>query len=203
MAVKILRETHEASESIQRILELYGGHNPYGEPNFRAIWSESRLDWVCGKWTDTDESGEVILREVFEARYVPKYWVIKNRWVIERWQATTLSPAEWFRLTQPAEDFIEEGNLPQLGPYPSRGRYQLACIVQDSRQNFIPLTIDVVEEIVLKWEKQRREQVSQAAAVQADKDAHAAVEAAKDAREMDFLNSLAPEYGSGAVFQTR
>lgn len=203
MAVKILRETHEAPESIQRILETYGGRNPYGEPNFRAVWSESRLDWVCGKWTDTDESGEVVLREVFEARYVPKYWVIKNRWVIERWYAPDCSPKEWRRRTQPPEDFVNEGNLAQLGPYPSRGTYRLACIVQGSGQNFVQLTHDVVEEIVLKWEKQRRERLSLAAAVQADKDAHAAAEAAKDAKDVDLLNSLAPEYGSSAVFQTR
>jgi hypothetical protein len=201
--IQILRETHEAPEAIHRILESYGGHNRFDEPNFRAVWSESRLDRVCGKWTDTDESGEVVLREVIEARYVPKYWVIKNRWVIERWYPQILSPAEWYRKTQPAEAFHEEGNLAQLGPYPSRGEYRLASVVQNSDQSFVQLTIDVVEEIIWKWGKQRREQISKEAAVQADKDAHAAIEAAKDAREMDFLNSLAPEYGSSAVFQTR
>jgi hypothetical protein len=196
-------ESYATPAWAEEYLTRLGGLNPYGEPNFRAIWSENRLDWICGKWTDTDESGEIVLREVIEARFVPKYWVIKDRWLIEQWYPQTLSLEEWNRITRPPDDYFAEGNMLQLGPYCPNGQYRLACVVQDSRQNFIQLTMDVVTEFFWKREKQRREQLSLAAAVQADKDAHAAVEAAKDAKDMELLNSLAPEYGSSAVFQTR
>ncbi len=201
--IKVLREVHEAPESVQEILESYGGCNPYGEPNFRAIWSESRLDWICGKWTEYDDTTGEVLREVIEERHVPKYWVISNRWVIEKWYPPECSPEQWNQRTRPPEDFFKEGNKLQLGPYPARGSYKLAGIVETPDREFLQLTPAVVRQFCWKWEKQRREQLSLAAAIAADKAAHAAVEAAKDARDMDFLNSLASEYGSSAVFQTR
>lgn len=200
----MLRETHEVPEHIQELLTRLGGKNRFGGPNFRAVWSECRLDWICGKWTDTDESGETVIREVIEERYVPKYWVIQNKWIIERWYPPEHdgSPEQWFRKTRPAEQFYEEGNVAQLGPYPSQGSYKLASIVQDSGQNFVQITSDVVREVVFRWEKQRSEQMSAQEAAQKDKDAHAAAEVKKDARDMDFLNGLAPAfYGAPTTFQ--
>ena len=48
-----------------RALALAGGRNRFGEPNYRAVWGWSRLDWIGGKWEDRDASGSLI-REVVE-----------------------------------------------------------------------------------------------------------------------------------------
>jgi hypothetical protein len=81
--IRVIRETREAPADVARELALAGGFNPYGEPNYRAVWGWSRLDWIGGKWEDRDAAGN-LLREVVELRREPKY-VPHDRWHIERW----------------------------------------------------------------------------------------------------------------------
>src|ERR1019366_7496654 len=60
---QILRETHDTPAEVARELALAGGLNRFGEPNYRAVWGWSRLDWIAGKWEDRDAGG-ALLREV-------------------------------------------------------------------------------------------------------------------------------------------
>ena len=200
----ITRETHEAPASVQRVLELFGGHNRFGEANFRAVWSENRLDWVAGKWVDTDPVTGEVLREVFEARYVPKYWPLQNRWIIERWYPPEHfgSPQRWYEVTKPAKDYHEHGNLAKLGPYPHRGRYQDASIIQDGGGEFVPLTVTLAEEVVWLFEKKRREKVSLAQAELRYKAELAENERKQRERNLAYLDSFSPAYyGAPTTFQ--
>ncbi len=51
------RRTHDAPADVARELALAGGCNRFGEPNYRAVWGWSRLDWIGGKWEDRDQTG--------------------------------------------------------------------------------------------------------------------------------------------------
>ena len=70
--ILVLRETHDPPETVARVLELAGGRNRLGEPNYRAVWGWNRLAWIGGKFEDRDEHG-ALLRERVELRREPKY----------------------------------------------------------------------------------------------------------------------------------
>jgi hypothetical protein len=136
--IRVLRETHEAPAAVARELELAGGRNRFGEPNYRAVWGWSRLDWIGGKWEDRDPATGTLLREVVELRREPKY-VLHNRWHIERWMPPESygSPETWHAQTLE----IENGrNIPALGPYPSRGDYEHCFTLEGPGGEFIQLT---------------------------------------------------------------
>jgi hypothetical protein len=133
----VLRETHETPTDVARELALAGGCNRFGEPNYRAVWGWSRLDWIGGKWEDRDDGGK-LLREVVEVRREPKY-VPHNRWHIERWVPAESygSPEQWRAETIE----IQNGrNIPALGPYPSRGEYEHCFTLEGPRGDFVQLT---------------------------------------------------------------
>jgi len=93
--IRVVRETYETPADVARELALAGGGNRFGEPNYRAVWGWSRLDWIGGKWEDRDDGGK-LLREVMEVRLEPKY-APHNRWHIERWVPAESygSPEQW------------------------------------------------------------------------------------------------------------
>ena len=135
--IRILRETYEAPVGVARELALAGGCNWFGEPNYRAVWGWSRLDWIGGKWEDRDDSGALV-REVIQLRREPKY-TPHNRWHIERWMPPESygSPAQWHAQTLE----IESGrNIPALGPYPSRGDYEHCFTLEGPNGEFVQLT---------------------------------------------------------------
>jgi hypothetical protein len=135
--IHILRETHDAPAEVARELLLAGGCNRFGEPNYRAVWGWSRLDWIGGKWEDRDAEG-TLLREVAELRREPKY-APHNRWHIERWLPPESygSPEQWHAETIE----IENGRaIPALGPYPSRGDYEHCFTLAGPRGEFVQLT---------------------------------------------------------------
>jgi hypothetical protein len=142
--ISILRETHDTSGSVVRVLELAGGNNRFGEPNYRAIWGWNRLAWIGGKFEDRDEHG-ALLRERIELRKEPKYPAV-NRWHIERWVPPEAygSPRQWYSQT------IERAgaqSVPALGPYPSRGEYEHCFTLETPRGEFLQLTITLAEHI--------------------------------------------------------
>jgi hypothetical protein len=141
--IAVGRETHEAPECMQRLLELAGGTNPFGLPMYRFVWGWNRVEWIGGRWTDRDENTGCVLREVIQLRQRPKYTTPvfnENRWYIERWY-----PAEWYgprRLWVSKTIEIEDGrNIPALGPYPSRGDYEHFYTLESPRGAFRQLTI--------------------------------------------------------------
>ena len=88
--------THRAPPSVARRLEIAGGVNRFGRPNYRAVWGWSRLGWIGGKWEDRGAAGELV-RETVALRRVPKY-TPHDRWHLERWVAPEAygSPREWY-----------------------------------------------------------------------------------------------------------
>jgi hypothetical protein len=150
--ISILRETHETPESVARRLALAGGRNPFGQPNYRAVWGWNRLAWIGGKFEDRDEHG-VLLRERFELRREPKYPAV-NRWHIERWvpAETYGSPRQWYLQTV---ELAGGKSVPALGPYPSRGEYEHCFTLETPRGDFVQLTPTVAEHVARGIESSR------------------------------------------------
>jgi hypothetical protein len=142
--IQVIRETHEAPQSVQQRLRIAGGNNRFGEPNYRAVWGWSRLGWVGGKWEDRNAAGE-LLRETIELRHVPKY-APHDRWHIERWLPPEAygSAREWYAQTMERAD---GQSVPALGPYPGRGEYEHCFTLEDAHGGFIQLTATAAEYI--------------------------------------------------------
>lgn len=150
--IQIVRETHDAPADVARELALAGGCNTYGEPNYRAVWGWSRLDWIGGKWEDRDAAGNLV-REVVELRREPKY-LPHDRWHIERWMPAESygSPTEWRAQTL---EIANGRSVPALGPYPSRGDYEHCFTLEGPRGEFVQLTPAVARHIARAIETSR------------------------------------------------
>ena len=116
---------------VNPLLERIGGKNPYGQPNYRIVWSEDRMEWRF------DE-------------HKRKYGDGRDRWVLEKWVAPQEygSRQEWEACVEPVT------YLPILGPYPENGDYE-HCFTFEVTVNpgeeptFMPLAEGVVE-VLLK-----------------------------------------------------
>jgi hypothetical protein len=111
---------------VNETLLRFGGMNIYGEPFFRCVWSGNRTEIVLGEWHDYDQKAVDVddegrrtvnapTRVVYEARRVVKYPTWPERFIVEEWQ-----PPHAYG---PPETWPET-----LGPYPSRGDYELAKV---------------------------------------------------------------------------
>ena len=114
------------------------GLNPYGEPLYRIVFTESRRHLVGGCWPD----GEV------GYHWVPTYRQIKAFWVLERWKSCLefagMSQKQWDRtMIDPVSGWL------LLGPYPSRGEYDLAYEFD------APPTVGLVEKLAGALERGR------------------------------------------------
>lgn len=87
------------------------GLNPYSEPLYRIVYSDSVRHLVGGEWPDGSRS----------YHWQKKYSQL-HAWVLEKWQAPDCSPAIWDSRIDPLSGF------PVLGPYPARGYYELAFV---------------------------------------------------------------------------
>jgi len=149
--IRIGNESHEAPETVARVLRLAGGVNRFGEANYRAVWGWNRLAWIGGKFEERDAATGALLREVVELRREPKYPQV-NRWHIERWLPPEAygSPRAWYAQT------MERANgesVAALGPYPVRGDYEHCFTLEGPRGEFIQLTATVAERIAraMEW----------------------------------------------------
>jgi hypothetical protein len=151
--IQIIREQYEAPGDVARELTLAGGCNRFGEPNYRAVWGWSRLDWIGGKWEDRDPVSGALIREVVQLRREPKY-TPHDRWHIERWMPPESfgSPAEWQSQTT---EIVNGRNVPALGPYPARGEYEHCFTVEGPGGEFIQLTPAVARHIARALETSR------------------------------------------------
>lgn len=130
---------------MQEFCARTGGYNIFGEANFRLVWGWSRLDWIGGKWTERDANGNIV-RERIELRRVPKYFPF-DRWYLETW----ISPAKYGTAERWKLQTIELFDgipIPTLGPYPSRGEYEL-CAKFDIEGEFIRPTKTALEHLIL------------------------------------------------------
>jgi hypothetical protein len=88
------------------------GQNPFGENLYRVIYGPSRCYLVYGQWNDAGSQ---------RSKWTPLYPQVGNQWILERWKdAWTFArcgPAGW-----------AESPLSVLGPYPSRGEYDLSHV---------------------------------------------------------------------------
>jgi len=163
--IEVIRETHEATPTVQERVARAGGMNRLGEPNFRVVWGGSRLGWIGGRWVDRDAHGNV-LRESIELRREPKYWPT-DRWHIERWMPPEAygSPEWWYAQTTEIEDGI---GIPALGPYPSRGEYELCFTLAGPRGEFLGLSPAVCDWIVraIEWARRQPQAGTRAAIAQ-------------------------------------
>jgi hypothetical protein len=152
--ILILRETHEAPESVARALQRAGGVNRFGEPNYRAVWGWNRLAWIGGKFEERDPETGSLIREVVELRQEPKYPAV-NRWHIEKWMApeTYGSPRAWYAQTIERENGV---SIPALGPYPVRGEYEHCFTLEGPKGEFLQLTATIAEHIARAIEYSRR-----------------------------------------------
>jgi hypothetical protein len=131
-------------EWAQKIAASILGNNPHGQPMYRFVWGEDRLEFVGQKWEDRDEDGKLI-REVTEERQVPKYSHLgAEHWFLERWY-----PAEHFGTKAWWEKNVidtEDGRrIPARGPYPANGDYDYAFIVEGPNGEYRELTFARVE----------------------------------------------------------
>ena len=150
--IRVIRESHQTPLVVSDELRLAGGVNRFGEPNYRAVWGWSRLEWIGGRWEDRDDSGR-LLRETFELRREPKY-TPHNCWHIERWLPPESygSPAEWRAQT------IETSggrSIAALGPYPSRGDWEHCFTLEGPRGEFVQLTAAAARHIARAIELSR------------------------------------------------
>ncbi|MBS1842429.1 MAG: hypothetical protein JSS69_14050 [Acidobacteria bacterium] len=141
-----------------RRLELAGGRNRFGEPNYRAVWGWNRLAWIGGRFEDRDEHG-VLLRERIELRKEPKYSAV-DRWHIERWVPPEVygSPRTWYAQTN---EIINGRTIAALGPYPSRGEYEHCFTLETPQGEFVQLTPTIAEYVATAIERARCKPLSQ------------------------------------------
>lgn len=59
------------------------GNNPFNQPLWRLVWSDWQVEKRRGIFRV--HVGSLFLREEVGVREVPKYWNIKERWILERW----------------------------------------------------------------------------------------------------------------------
>jgi hypothetical protein len=188
--IVVLRETHETPETVARRLELAGGSNRLGEPNYRAVWGWNRLAWIGGKFEDRDPATGSLLREAVELRQEPKYPAV-NRWHIERWLPPEAygSPRQWHAQTIERENGL---SIPALGPYPSRGEYEHCFTLEGPRGEFIQLTPTIAEHIARAIECARGVPRSRGRARLYEREQHA--ERVYDAQAYDILDAAVPAF---------
>jgi hypothetical protein len=151
--VRVMRERHEAPESVAQRLKSAGGVNRYGETNYRVVWGWNRLAWIGGKFEDRDEQGKLV-REVVELRQEPKYPQV-NRWHVERWVPAEAygSPRAWYAQTV---ERVGGTSVATLGPYPERGEYEHCFTLEGPGGEFVQLTPTIVEQVARRIEWSRR-----------------------------------------------
>jgi hypothetical protein len=103
----------------QKRITRAGGLNRYGEPNFRLVWSQAETHRAGGVWPHDRYAG---YREVYLANGSP-YPPRQGYWILLEW-----TPPEQYG-SEAAYYFLHRDDttgLCNLGPYPHRGRYQIA-----------------------------------------------------------------------------
>jgi hypothetical protein len=154
MKIEVLHEyDKQAPEWVERELRRFGS-NVYGEPLYRIVWGESRLELAGGLWEDRNgapeaqriinDKGETrdvnLVREVAEYRWIPKYGI--QRWILEKW----LPPDHYGDMSLWELNRDEKSGLLPLGPFPHRGEYEHSFTFEVNGQ-YIPITHESVAQV--------------------------------------------------------
>jgi len=136
---------YDIPKTLETRLIAAGGLNRFGEPNFRVIWGQTRLTWIGGEFIKYDEHGNKI-GSIIEERELPKYFP-EDRYYLEKWMPPEHygSPEAWAEYQIETVDGIR---VPNLGPYPSRGEYELSMRFQTASGEFAQLSEDAAVELV-------------------------------------------------------
>jgi hypothetical protein len=119
-------EKQEPPQWVVDRVNLLGGFNIYGKPNYRVIWGGNRFHFVGGMFKHVVEvSGPVIgtrvgvVTEVPELRSMLAYH--PQRWHLERWRSPDFygTREEWY-----ANTWDEDAKLHRMGDYPTEGDYE-------------------------------------------------------------------------------
>jgi hypothetical protein len=160
-----------------------GGLNRYGEPNFKLAWSQSETQLAGGVWPHERYVG---YRELFVATWSP-YQPRQGYWMLMEWTSPEQYQGETFY------HFInrdEATGLCVLGPYPHRGRYQIAVkliwtTIDDGKMIIEPWSlnstvIDRLMPVIMAGKRdspQRRRQFAQTQRAQAQRKLDSAIDA--------------------------
>ena len=168
------RSILECPPEIQARLTAAGGRNPFGDPNYKIEWGFRHLDWVNGFRPEFYEDGPMkgeFKADVFRIGREPQShhtckegtcflrdWKGNTAWELypehqyERWQfliwkpaAFYGSPEDWYSTT---EEFEGWTNIAPLGPYPTRGCYEISHTIESSKGEFVALSPRLVEHLL-------------------------------------------------------
>jgi len=121
---------------IKRLLEVRGGLNRYGEPNYRLVRAEARYRLSGGEWVlwpsyvpiseRNARFGRPVRSEV-GFRRVPLYPNEYGLWILEKWLAPEkiMDRADWYKPEAQGGTvrMTSKGPIAALGDYPERGDY--------------------------------------------------------------------------------
>lgn len=157
--VEVLRQYDVRPDPIyQRRINKIVGLNPFGDPLYRIVWGWSQLAWVgglCDRYTD---DGRTWLGQLFGEFLEPKYSYLGGqceRWILEKWiPAEMYGPRElWEDQAREIEGYEE---VQALGPYPSRGDYELSTVLSDAKKGgFMQLDSSFIEDLIGLAERSR------------------------------------------------
>lgn len=125
--------------AVENEINSISPRNPYGNPVYRCVWSADVLHWAAGWWNVWDQNTGALIRRVWEARKVPKYQQAA-RWMIEKWMPPEFfgSRENWAAATEILS--VQNGWLPELGPYPAEGDYVSIWTCADAEGKFMQVT---------------------------------------------------------------
>jgi hypothetical protein len=192
---QVLKEVHECPREIQAQICRKLGRNRFDGPLYRVVWGWNRLDWVAGQLTRFDDNGNY-LREEYGVFLEPKYSYLGrerlNRWILERWYAPEEygSRESWEFETAEIEGYQE---FQALGPYPSRGDYELVQVIEDSTGEFLQLEPEIVDYLIWACEASRELQASKRK--ERLREEQEREEAKRRALYSDVFDDAAPAFG--------
>ena len=119
----------DTEQSINKSLKEKFGTSISGFQKFRVSWSDYQLEKRLSEYNEF--YGSIFVRKVREVKEVPKYPLIRLRWILEKW-------------IPPDPCYTNE-----VVSAKENGSYECVFIFQDKEGNFLPLN-DSAAEIVVK-----------------------------------------------------
>ena len=142
----------EVPQYLQDHLTRIGGTNLYGEPNFRLVWSGSRVTYENRKWHEpaTESSAAKTwygIGRVLKYRQPAR----RERYIVEVWRPPSYygDPQTWMLRNSKWED---GRSILATGPFPTRGDYEYLDTVEsvdaDGSRHFLCPTEAYLDTVV-------------------------------------------------------